>query len=96
MRPRRLTLKITPMKLHIIYTVSGMFLSKKRYDSWHEIQHEYPDYKASLGPWSIEETEEYLKQEYPGIDPLPSEQVGDFVKSTDTVRDISFLQSTSE
>lgn len=78
------------MNLHIIYTESAMLLSKKRYESWLEIQHEYPDYKASLGPWSIEEVEEYLNDEYSKIHPSASEQLRGFAKSPDTVHFVSF------
>jgi hypothetical protein len=78
------------MTLHIIYTASAVLLSKKRYESWHEIQDEYPHYKASLGPWSIKEAEEYLNDEYPKIYPPASEQLGGFAKSFNTVHIVSF------
>lgn len=52
------------MHVHVIYTDSGMFISKKNYDSWRQIQDENPDYKASLGPWSKTEVIDFLIHEY--------------------------------
>jgi hypothetical protein len=78
------------MKLHIIYTESEMLLSKKQYESWREIQDEYPDYKTSLGPWAIEETEAYLKDEYSKIYPPASEQVRSFIQSSNAVHVLTF------
>ena len=78
------------MTLHIIYTESEVLLSKKQYESWREIQEEYPDYKASLGPWGIEETEEYLNDEYSKINPPASEQVRSFIKSANIVHIVTF------
>lgn len=37
--------------LNIIFTEAELLVSKKSYSSWREIQDEYDDYKASLGPW---------------------------------------------
>jgi hypothetical protein len=76
--------------LHIIYTESEMLLSKKQYESWREIQDEYPDYKASLGPWDVEETEDYLKCEYPKIYPSASEQLRSFIESANTIHVVTF------
>jgi hypothetical protein len=78
------------MNLHIIYTESEMLLSKKQYESWREIQDEYPDYKTSLGPWSIEEIEEFLADEYSKIYLPASEQVHTFIQSSNTVHVVTF------
>ena len=78
------------MNLHIIYTESEMLLSKKQYESWREIQDEYPDFKTSLGPWTTEETEEYLTDEYSKIYPPAAEQVRSFIKSSNTVHVVTF------
>jgi hypothetical protein len=61
-----------------------------RYESWRKIQEEYSDYKTSLGPWSIEENEAYLKDEYPKIYPSAYEQLHGFVRSSNTVHVVSF------
>ncbi|MGY5875774.1 MAG: hypothetical protein RTU30_08510 [Candidatus Thorarchaeota archaeon] len=53
------------MKIHIIYLHNGpLILSKKEYNSWHEIQEEYDDYMTSLGPWPTEDVIDFLEQEY--------------------------------
>lgn len=62
------------MELHIIYTESKMYLSKKRYGDWREIQDEYADYKASFGPWSVEQVIEFLEYDYPGLTPTAQVQ----------------------
>ncbi|MFJ2990967.1 hypothetical protein ACIPF8_24190 [Collimonas sp. NPDC087041] len=80
------------MNLHIIYTAAAVLISKKRYESWQGVQDEYPDYRASLGPWSIKETEEYLDDEYQKIYPSASEQLRGFAKSSNTVHIVSFSQ----
>ena len=64
-----------PMDIHIVFTKSKMLLSKKRYESWREIQNEYEDYVASLGPWSEVDVAEYLRDDHPDLDPPGSEQV---------------------
>ena len=52
--------------LHIVYLRSGpMLLTKKSYRSWREIQDEYEDYMASLGPWQAADVLQFLKDEYP-------------------------------
>ncbi|AON55799.1 hypothetical protein [Herbaspirillum seropedicae] len=79
-----------PTALHIIYTASEMVLSKKPYESWKRIQAEYPGYKASLGPWSIEEIEEFMQFEYPKINPSASLQLQGFMRSSDSIHVVSF------
>jgi hypothetical protein len=63
------------MQLHIIYTETDMLLSKAHFDSWHEIQDHYADYKASLGPWSPEAVIDYLELDYPDLAPSAATQV---------------------
>lgn len=52
-----------------------MLLSKHPYQSWGEIQNQYPDYMTSLGPWEEDTVIEYLADEYPELSPHPQEQV---------------------
>jgi hypothetical protein len=88
---RGLTLNSQPaMKLHIIYTVGSMLLSRKAYASWREIQAEYPDYKTSLGPWSVEQVVEYLQSDYPELSPPASAQVGQLLSSESVSIELSF------
>jgi hypothetical protein len=52
--------------VHIVYLRrGGMLLTKKPYSDWREIQEEFEDYMASLGPWSAAEALDYLQFEYP-------------------------------
>lgn len=51
---------------HIAYLRSGaMWLTKKPYQDWREIQEEFEDYMTSLGPWSAPELLDFLQSEYP-------------------------------
>ena len=63
------------MNFHIVFTVSEVILSKLEYESWRELQNDFHDYKASLGPWSEEEVIDYLMNEYPNIKPSALQQV---------------------
>lgn len=78
------------VKLHIIYTQSNMLLSKKAYRSWLEIQNEYESYKASLGPWEVDQIVEYLAEEYPDLQPLAMEQISLFVTGEEEVWIVAF------
>ena len=66
------------MKLHIIYIETGIMLSKKKHESWREIQDEYETYEASLGPWGKDEVIEYLVDEYPTLSPKANIQIKEF------------------
>lgn len=60
-------------ELHIIYTEADVLLSKTGFSLWQEIQAAYPNYKASLGPWSEAEVAEFLSSEYSEL-LLPAEE----------------------
>lgn len=79
------------MLLHIIYTETAMFLSKKSYPSWRAIQDEFPDYKASFGPWEAESVIEYLQDDYPDLMPPAATQVAELVHSDSVLRQVTFL-----
>lgn len=78
------------MKLHIVYTETAVLLSKKSYISWKEIQNDFSEYKASLGPWSIEEVTLYLDDEYPNIAESAATQISAFLISSDQVTGVKF------
>ncbi|HEN8711949.1 TPA: hypothetical protein U8203_001521 [Pseudomonas putida] len=78
------------MQIHIIYTQTIVLLSKHPYQSWREIQDQYPDYMASLGPWEEDEVIEYLAFEYPELSPHPQEQVNAFIVETQEERVLTF------
>lgn len=79
------------MQLTLIYTDSHFLLSKKTYSSWRDVQDEYPDYKTSLGPWSVEEVVEYLSEEYPSLHPSANEQVSNFLADVAAVKILTFV-----
>ena len=67
-----------------------MLLSKHPYQSWREIQNQYPDYMTSLGPWEEDTVIEYLADEYPELSPNPQEQVNAFIADTQEARVLTF------
>ncbi len=67
-----------------------MLISKKEYQSWREIQDEFPDYTASLGPWAAQETVDYLNKEYPDLTPSASQQVDSLLTEAHEYRVLSF------
>ena len=84
---------ICSMLLHIIYTETAMFLSKKTYPSWRDIQDEFTDYKASFGPWETDVVTEYLQDDYPDLMPSTAAQVAEIVQSDSVLLQLSFLAS---
>ena len=79
--------------LYIVYLRGdGILLSRQRYESWQQIQDDVADYMASLGPWSLEETIEYLEDEYPGLDPSAATQVRTFLASAESIVRLRFKQ----
>ncbi|MGJ7558366.1 hypothetical protein ACSFBI_30615 [Variovorax sp. RB3P1] len=79
------------MLLHVIHTETAMFLSKKAYPSWRDIQDEFSDYKASLGPWEADTVTEYLQNDYSHLAPPAATQVSELVRSDAVVRQLTFL-----
>ena len=76
--------------IHIIYLRSGtVLLSKKAYASWRQIQDEYVDYMASLGPCTIDEVVAFLTVEYKGrFSATAAESVRKFTLSNEIVMDV--------
>jgi hypothetical protein len=65
-----------------------MFLSKKRYSDWREIQDEYESYLTSVGPFSVAELVEFLSEEYGSDDSgwgFSGEEIREFAESDATV-----------
>ena len=79
------------VQLTLIYTESNFLISKKQYSSWREVQDEYPDYKTSLGPWSVEEVIEFLTEEYSTLNPSAFEQVNNFLADATVVKLLAFI-----
>jgi hypothetical protein len=78
------------MLLHVVYTKEGVYLSKRDYPSWREIQDAFAGYMASEGPWNTEATVQALTLEYSGLHPSAQHQVEAFLESPDMVRIVTF------
>jgi hypothetical protein len=52
------------LNIHIIYLDNNIVLTKKNYSCWRQIQDEYPTYKTSLGPWSIEDIIDFFEDDF--------------------------------
>ena len=76
-------------ELHIIFTDEQVLVSKKAYTSWQEVQAEFDNYKASLGPWDAATTVSWLAEEY-NLVPSAEEQIKSLMSSDQTVRTLSF------
>ena len=70
-----------PPPLHLVFLTSQLFLTKKPYTHWTEIQAEFNDYKTSLGPWKSEEVIDFLQSEYPEAPPFTAAQIQNFMRS---------------
>jgi hypothetical protein len=61
-----------------------MLLDRGTYKSWREVQDAYPDYKASLGPWSETEIVEFLTSDFPSGEshwPFSRRDIAEFFRS---------------
>lgn len=67
----------------IVHTEHGMCLTTKQFDSWQEVQAAFHDYKASLGPFNVEELLEHLEVEYPTDPPFDRRVVLPLVRQED-------------
>lgn len=72
------------LSLHIIYLKSQMLLSKKQYSDWREIQDEFVDYVASLGPWTEQEVIDFFQDDFPSESwPFSKADIKAFMLSSD-------------
>ena len=79
-------------EVHIILTRKEVLISRKPYASWREIQDEYDDYMASLGPWDTATATSWLDEEYSGLSPSATDQIGTFLCSKQAVHTLSFVE----
>lgn len=80
-------------ELHIILTrKEEVLISRKPYASWREIQDEYDDYMASLGPWDVTTVVSWLDEEYSTLLPPAQEQVDTLLSSEQIVKSLSFTK----
>lgn len=82
--------------IHIIYAGTRILLSRKPYLSWREIQEEFCDYSASLGPWSEVEVTEFLSDEYQMLMPSAATQVSAFIDSDAVIKEVSFAGESGQ
>jgi hypothetical protein len=78
------------MELHLVFTESNIVLDKRQYEDWRKIQDAYPDYKASFGPWSLDEIIDFLSFEYDNLLPSATVQVNDFSNSGELTKELSW------
>lgn len=69
------------MELHIIYAEDQIVLSKEHFGSWRDIQEQYGDYTASLGPWDHEAVIVYLQNDYSELTPAAAVQVASLLRA---------------
>ena len=70
--------------LHIVHLESRMLLTRRQYDDWRQIQSEFPDYKASLGPWPADEVADFFRLDWGEDDthwPFSREQIAAYLES---------------
>ncbi|MDQ4624854.1 hypothetical protein [Janthinobacterium lividum] len=79
-------------EVHIILTRKEVLISRKPYASWREIQDEFDDYVASLGPWDTATATSWLDEEYSGLSPSAQDQIGAFLYNEQAVRSLSFVE----
>ena len=72
------------IKVVIIHTRDNIILSKKQYETWRDIQHEYNEYVTSLGPFTQEELFDYFEIEYKNEWPIKRSEIESFFLSTNT------------
>ncbi|TKB43561.1 hypothetical protein [Thalassotalea mangrovi] len=78
------------MDIHIIFTKSKVVISKTQYLSWRDIQSDFSDYMASLGPWDEEAAIDWLEMEYENLIPSAREQIKSLIASEDLENTITF------
>jgi hypothetical protein len=73
---------------HLIFLRSGLRILKRPDLDWRQLQDEYPDYMASLGPWSEEEIAEHFALDYGADDsrwPVGRKGLADFMRCGSSV-----------
>lgn len=77
-------------ELVLVFIDDDILVSKKAYACWRDIQAQYDDFKASLGPWSNEDMINWLDEEYGGLFPTARQQVEQFLLSGEESRPLTF------
>jgi hypothetical protein len=82
----------TTTPLHIIYTEAAVFVSRREFNAWQEVQAAHADFKTSLGPWPAAEVIEYLENEYGPLLPSAQEQITVFLATGSDTGALSMLK----
>ncbi len=83
-------LAVAANPLHIIYTETAVLLSKKESPTWQDVQRDFQDYKASLGPWADDEVADYLGDEYSNVLPDVHTQIAELRNSESLSLEVRF------
>jgi hypothetical protein len=71
---------------HLVFLrPGGLLLIKRPGADWRQLQDEYPDYMASLGPWTGEEIAEHFALDYGEDDsrwPFTRQAIVEFLQSS--------------
>lgn len=70
------------LTVQLIYTRSGLLLSRAAETSEAALQSRYPDYQTALGPWPLAVLMDHLSTEHPELWPAAQQQVHDFLQGT--------------
>lgn len=66
----------------LVFLEDGLALDKRQYQDWREVQEAHAGYKASLGPWTVDELFEYFSHDYAeGQAPFARRQVERFLEA---------------
>ncbi|MEO5965250.1 MAG: hypothetical protein ABIR11_07270 [Candidatus Limnocylindrales bacterium] len=69
-----------PQPITLVYLRAGPVLATHRhFPDWRAIQDAYPDYMASLGPWTADEVEEFLIDDWGGASEAALQRLRAFV-----------------
>lgn len=72
-------------RAHLVFLRSGRLLIVKRPETdWRQLQDDYADYMASLGPWTAEEIGAHFALDYGNDDgrwPFTRRAIADFMRS---------------
>ena len=77
-------------RAHLVFLRSGGLVIVKRpaADDWRELQDQYADYMASLGPWAAQEIVDYFSLDYGEGDdgrwPVSREAIVAFMQSAES------------
>ncbi len=72
------------VELHIVFRRENpTLLTKKPYLDWRQIQDEFDDYMASLGPWTVSDVIDFWRMEYPKVCPAAITKIEQFALSSD-------------